>query len=82
MERRGAVENTDPRSLDTLIDDLVREGVADPARIDRMRWSNGALNSQKYALFRTRTPTPDGHRVAAVVAFGENTMNGWKPVLQ
>ena len=38
MERRGAVENTDPRSLDTLIDDLVREGVADPARIDRMRW--------------------------------------------
>jgi hypothetical protein len=82
MERRGAVENADARSLDTLIDDLVREGVADPAHIDGMGWSNGAFFSQEYALFRTRTPTPGGHRVAAVVAFGENTMNGWKPVLQ
>jgi poly(3-hydroxybutyrate) depolymerase len=81
MERRGAAENADARSLDTLIDELVRERVAEPARIDRMGWSNGAFFSQEYALFRTCTPTPDGHRVAAVVAFGEKTMNGWKPVL-
>jgi hypothetical protein len=36
-----------------------------------MGWSNGAFFSQEYALFRTRRPTPNGHRVAAVVAFGE-----------
>lgn len=65
----GRVANADARSLDTLIDDLVAAGTVDPKRIFLTGWSNGAFFAQEYALFRARTPTPRGNRVAAVVAF-------------
>ncbi|MBM4378511.1 MAG: hypothetical protein FJ086_04310 [Deltaproteobacteria bacterium] len=65
----GEVDNADARSLDTLVDDLVATGMVDPARIYLAGWSNGAFFAQAYALFRRRTPTPGGNRVAAVVAF-------------
>jgi poly(3-hydroxybutyrate) depolymerase len=65
----GAVNNADARSLDTMVDDLVATGTVDPTRIYVTGWSNGAFFGQAYALFRRRTPTPGGHRVAAVVAF-------------
>jgi dienelactone hydrolase len=65
----GSVANADARSLDTMIDDLVATGTVDPTRIYVTGWSNGAFFGQEYALFRRRTPTPGGHRIAAVVAF-------------
>lgn len=65
----GEVANDDARSLDTLIDRLVATGLVDARRIHLIGWSNGGFFAQEYALFRARTPTPRGHRVASVAVF-------------
>lgn len=61
--------NPDIANVDRLIDDLVRTGNVDPQRIYFMGWSNGAFFSQMYVIARQQTPTPDGNRPAAAVAY-------------
>lgn len=61
--------NPDIANVDRLIDDMVRTGKVDPRRIYFMGWSNGAFFSQMYVIARQQTPTPDGNRPAAVVAY-------------
>lgn len=61
--------NPDIANVDRLIDNLVRTGNVDPRRIYLMGWSNGAFFSQMYVIARQNTPTPDGNRPAAAVAY-------------
>jgi len=61
--------NPDIANVDRLLDDLVRTGNVDPQRIYFMGWSNGAFFSQMYVIARQQTPTPDGNRPAAAVAY-------------
>ncbi len=66
---RQLPSNPDVRNLDRLIDELVKTGTVDEQRIFLIGWSNGAFFAQLYGLWRHETPTPDGHRVAAVAVF-------------
>ena len=66
---RSPSSNPDVANLDRLIDTLVAEGDVDPLRIYLAGWSNGAFFAQMYGIARHATPTPEGQRVAAVVAF-------------
>lgn len=61
--------NPDIANVDRLVDNLVRTGNVDPRRIYFMGWSNGAFFSQMYVIARQNTPTPDGNRPAAAVAY-------------
>ena len=61
--------NPDVANLDRLVDDLVRTGNVDPRRIYFMGWSNGGFFGQMYVIGRQNTPTPDGNRPAAAVAY-------------
>jgi poly(3-hydroxybutyrate) depolymerase len=62
-------KNPDVRALDHVIDTLAAGGAVDPKRIYVMGWSNGAFFAHLYGIARSVTPTPGGHRVAAVVGF-------------
>lgn len=61
--------NTDVANVDRLVDELVRTGRVDPRRIYFMGWSNGAFFSQMYLIGRQQTPTTQGNRPAAAVAY-------------
>ncbi len=61
--------NADVALADALVDELVTSGEVDPERIYAMGWSNGGFFAQLYGFARHDTPTPGGHRVAAVAAY-------------
>lgn len=61
--------NPDIALLDHVVDALVSEGVADPARIFVSGWSNGARMSGLYGIARHGTPTPGGNQIAAVANY-------------
>jgi dienelactone hydrolase len=76
--------NPDIAHIDAVIDDLAGQGIADPSQIYLMGWSNGGRFAALYGIARHRTPTPGGHRVAAVALYSsgdpfENIAYGFFP---
>lgn len=68
--------NQDLHNLDAWIDLLARDGHVDTSRIYVMGWSEGEMLSALYGLTRYDTPTPGGHRVAAMASYsGSNPFN-------
>lgn len=61
--------NPDVAFFDHVIDSLAAEGVIDPSRIYVTGWSNGTRFAAMYGIGRHETPTPGGHRVAAVAGY-------------
>jgi poly(3-hydroxybutyrate) depolymerase len=65
--------NPDLRSIDHLVETLVATGQIDPNRIYITGWSNGAFESQMYALARYDTASPGlagpASKIAAAVPY-------------
>lgn len=74
--------NPDIANVDSLIDELVAQGIVDLDRIYVSGWSNGGFFSQLYAIARHSTPTAGGNRVAAAAVFAAASPFGdvsWDP---
>jgi predicted esterase len=61
--------NPDVNFIDSLIDDYVARGLADPQQIYIIGWSAGAEFTIFYATIRHETATPGGNRLASAVSF-------------
>jgi poly(3-hydroxybutyrate) depolymerase len=61
--------NRDVAFVDHIVDTLASEGVIDTRRIYISGWSNGGRFSAIYGVARHTTPTPAGHRVAAIAPY-------------